>query len=246
MKQITISLLVIAMVCTKSNAQISNFKVYNIPNIGSITIPKDLDTLGQNIFKTFRIEQAKEYLDSIQEKSSYQNRLAQLIESRFDTTVTLFLPIKAIFDIVESVDTVLLSDSNEFADTAWFPMIFIQKKIFKYHSSEMKKLLTKPSDREKFTSRIAKAYVDVMKNLMPQLIVKDTATTFFWYKSNFPVLKLSVTYNITGQSQRTYVLNVFSIYKANFNYFIRFEFLQTQEKEWKSFEKLFFDKLQLL
>jgi len=225
-------------------AQILDFRIVSLKNIGKIPVPNILDTLGQRAFKTVRLEEVKEHLDSIQFKTSYQIRLAQLIESRYDTAVTIFLPTKVIFDILDSLSTSSFSDENQ-PETVWAPTILIQKKKFKYHSKEMQKVVADPSNRESITKRIGSAYFDVIKNLLPEMVITDTSTSFFWYMTKYPVVKLKVTYHVKDFPNKSYVQNVFSIYKDYFNYYIRFEFSQEQEKEWKSFESVFFANLKV-
>ena len=246
MKKVVVYLSFLSMFYLECGAQISDFKMVNVKNFGNTPIPKTLDTLGQNEFKNARFEEWKQYLDSIEVKNSNQISLARLIESRFDTTLTLFLPTKAIFDILDLLKTVRFAEEEKFDETIWTPTILLGRKKFKYHSIQMQQALTKPSDQESFAKAIGSGYIEVTKNLIPDAVISDTATSFFWYMKKFPVVKLTFTFYIKEYPDKFYTYNVFFIYKDTFNYFVRFEFMHEQKKEWESFEKLFFDRLQLL
>lgn len=236
--------IILGVLGSDCNAQILDFRIVHLKNIGDVPVPKRLDTLGQGLFKTVKLDAAKEFLDSIKLKNSFQISLAKLIESRFDTSVTIFLSTRVLYDILDSLLTTRSAEETA-PETVLAPTIYIQKKKFKYHSTEMQKIIANSSNQGKITNRITSAYIDVMKNLLPQLVISDTSTSYFWYMKKFPVIKLKIIYSVKDYPNKSYIQNVFSIYKGYFNYYVRFEFAEDQEKEWKYFEKDFFDKLRL-
>jgi len=237
--------IILGVFASDCNAQILDFRIVNLKNIGNVPVPKSLDTLGQGLFKSVKLDAAREFLDSIKLKNSFQIRLAQLIESRFDTSVTIFLSTRVIDSILDSLFTTSFAEKI-YPEIVWTPTIYIQKKKFKYHSIEMQKIMANSSNQAAITKRISSAYIDVMKNLLPEMVISDTSTSYFWYMKKFPVIKLKVTYSVKDYPNKSYIQNVFSIYKGYFNYYVRFEFAKDQEKEWKYFEEDFFDKLRLL
>ncbi len=237
------SLLVIFFHFNKIYGQVFECKIIRIKNFGVVEIPVILDSIGQNAIK-------KEIGDNISELVNLNEAtlkkektgLKKLILTAFDTTSTVFYPIKTIntflklnYNKVLTQDSIELKYLNDFKLT---PNIILKRAKSKISSEQMRNSVF--NDKTKLNSFLGSMLDFFKKNITDisgSYMKMDTAYhSHFIFQEKYPVLKFSYQYTITNDEKTQYIKNAYMLYKYDYIYAISFEYLKSEELSWKKYE----------
>lgn len=233
------------------HAQSLETKSFKIENIGLLRIPVFLDTLGQSISKMYLVRKnlelmSKSGIKKIEEE--HQIDLAKTYLSKYNYNTVVLLPSSTLHKLLRtdvlsnlSTDT---STNSSFSDINIIPLISLQRKSTKDNSSLLKKALLKKIDSDKFLKEVKDFYVSLMKTLLPQVPLTLISSNYYTYLNNYPTVKISLKYSVDGtDTVANYRQDVYCIYRENYQYIFKFEYRNSDELNWKYYEREFFKKI---
>ena len=236
----------------QTNGQSFKLKSYILPEFGKIQVPDFLDTLSQTFAKKIMLEKWLDYLTpTITEnvKNKFHVNFTKVLLASYDSANTLFWPSNALLKLLsfKSVldykeDTTLQNEINEFG----IPQIKIQKKKFKFHSSEVKKTFDDTENLTKYTKSFIEMYTTMIYLISENTAVTNSSSKYYILKGKLPVIYFSFSFSVTEDGITTqYQKDIYSIYKDYSNFLFGFEYKAVDKKLWKEFEQTLFSTVQL-
>lgn len=234
-----------------SRGQSLETKTIKIENIGLLKIPVFLDTLGQSSSKMYIVQKNLEMMSKSGIKkieTEYQVDLAKTYFKNYDSSIVLLLPSSTLLNLLSTDMLSKLADDtssiSNFDDFNVIPVISLQRKPAKHHSSLLKKALLKKSDSDTFLYKLRDFYVSLIKTLLPQVPLTLISSSYYNYLENYPTVKISVKYIVDGiDTAVTYRQDVYFIFRENYQYLFKFEYKNSDEVNWKYYEDQFFKKI---
>jgi hypothetical protein len=231
------------------SSQDIKYKVYKLRNFGVVSVPEDLDTVGQRIIKRMMLDELYANLAQ-QDKKTFQelfqvNIPSLLLHKKEQENSYIFLPAAGfkVFDSTYIANSLRNPAGFDRARYKATPTIRLSKTMGKLHSAGIKEFMTQDKDSaSSFASFVEGQYVAMLKTAFPDFKLNKASSGYSFFQNKFPMVKVNVNYIGDGVN---YIQEYNLIYKGYFNYALEFESLPAEEERTREYIKQFFLKLQL-
>lgn len=220
-------------------SQNSQNKTVILNKYGTINIPKNLDTIGQQIIKNVIIDRLLYNSDHSNDSTLLKNYKITLTKSYFTdyaNDIIVFCPSSTI-EYLKSVS------NNPLQNIDLNKLEVLPHASFKNFASSMssadfqKVVLSSESSIENYKQLVKTSYQDLIKLIFPNNVINSITVNFSYYKTQYPVMIVNTEYSFLDENNKkvTLVQHVFSILKEKVQYLAQFVYYKEDEDKWKLF-----------
>jgi hypothetical protein len=220
-----------------------------IKNYGTITVPQNLDTIGQELAKNVIINKILDNADYSNESTlskNYKVILTRGYFTEYTKDVVVFWPSSSI----EYLKTFLTDPLKkmELSKLAVLPHASFKKVNSRMSSDNFQKYLLSNKDSvEKYREFIKASYQEMIHLVFPDNIINSITVDFSSYRTKYPVMIVNTEFSFLNDANEkvTLVQNLYSILKEKTQYLAQFEYYKEDEGKWKSFVSNFLNQVNL-
>ena len=210
-----------------------------LKNYGTISIPQNLDTVGQQLVKNVIIDKILDNADYSNESTlakNYKIILTKGYFTEYTKDVVVFWPSSTI-----SYLKTFLTDPIKKIDLD--KLVVLPHASFKKINSGMssddfqKYLFSNKDSVEKYREFMKTSYQEMIHLIFPGNVINSISVDFSSYKKKYPVIIVNIQFSFLNELNErvTLVQHVYSVFKEKNQYLAQFEYYKEDQDKWKSF-----------